>query len=236
MRHAKSKLTREEILKKKSEAEKARLARIKSDPIKLAEYKEKQKLQYLRKKEKGQRKNVVDMTPREQRITRKKWKNYSLNYRQRKQLLKQTTDNFISQNTPLPIEDEIKPIVNEAITHVINEDRRAKEAKRRSERQRKSRNMEIKKMKAIVSKLKTKLNTQRQKYKRVKKQLKKVIKSVEKTPKTRIEDMSEDMTKKKELVKKVLFGEVIKTQLEENYTTLKTHEEKKNLNKLYLEI
>ncbi|KAK9880380.1 hypothetical protein WA026_010263 [Henosepilachna vigintioctopunctata] len=75
--------------------------------------------------------------------------------RQRKQLLKQTTDNFISQNTPPPIEDEIKPIVNEAITHVINEDRRAKEAKRRSEWQRKSRNMEIKKMKAIVIELKT---------------------------------------------------------------------------------
>ncbi|CAH4030726.1 unnamed protein product [Pieris brassicae] len=72
MRHAKSKLTREEILKKKRDAEKIRLARIKSDPIKLAEYQEKQKLQYLKKQEKGQRKNVEDMTPREQRITRKK--------------------------------------------------------------------------------------------------------------------------------------------------------------------
>lgn len=100
MRHAKSNLTREEIFKKKREAEKAHLARNKSDPINLAEYKEKQKLQYLRKKEKGQRKNVEDMTPREQRMTRKKWKNYSLDYRQRKQLLKQTTNNFIRQNTP----------------------------------------------------------------------------------------------------------------------------------------
>ncbi|KAF9417738.1 hypothetical protein HW555_005245 [Spodoptera exigua] len=192
MRHAKSKLTREEILKKKREAEKARLARIKSDPIKLAEYKEKQKLQYLKKKEKGQRKNVEEMTPREQRITRKKWKNYSSNYRQRKRQLKQTTNNFIRQNSPPLTDDEIQPIINEEIRP-----------------------------------LKTKLNTQRQKYKRVKKQLKKVIKSVEKTPKTRIEDMSEDITKKKELVKKALFGEVIKTQLEENYTKLKTHEERK---------
>ncbi|KAF5281943.1 hypothetical protein FQA39_LY00467 [Lamprigera yunnana] len=83
-------------------------------------------------------------------------------------------------------------------------------------------------MKAIVSKLKTKLNTQRQKYKRVKKQLK----SIEKTPKTRIEDMSEDITKKKELVKKTLFGEVIKIQLEENYTKLKTHEERKKFNQV----
>ncbi|CAH4030727.1 unnamed protein product [Pieris brassicae] len=108
----------------------------------------------------------------------------------------------------------------------MNEDQRAKEAKKRSERQRKSRNREIKKMKDIVSKLKTKLNTQRQKYKRVKKQLKKVIKSVEKTPTTRIEEMSKDLTKKKELMKKALFGEVIKTQLEENYIKLKTRHEK----------
>ena len=212
------------------------MARIKSDPIKLAEYKEKQKLQYLRKKEKGQRKNVENMTPREQRIIRKKWKKYSSNYRQRKRLLKQTTNNFIRQNTPPPTDDEIQPIVNEELRPVINEDGRAKEAKKRSERQRKSRNREIKKMKAMVSKLKTKLNSQRQKYKRVKKQLKQVIKSVETTPKTRIEDMSEDITKKKELVKKALFGEVIKTQLEENYTKLKTHEKKQNLNKLYLEM
>lgn len=68
----KQSLTREDILKKKREAEQARLARIKSDPIKLAEYKEKQRLQYIKKKEKGQRKNIKEMTPREQRLTSKK--------------------------------------------------------------------------------------------------------------------------------------------------------------------
>lgn len=52
----KTNLTREDILKKKREAEKARLARIKSDPIKLAEYKEKQRLQYLKKRRKGKEK------------------------------------------------------------------------------------------------------------------------------------------------------------------------------------
>ncbi|KAF5303119.1 hypothetical protein FQA39_LY10126 [Lamprigera yunnana] len=170
------------------------------------------------------------MTPREQRITRKKWKNYSSNYRRKKQLLKQTTNNFIRQNTSPPTDDEIQPIIREENRPVINEDQRPKEAKKRSERQRKSRNRKLKKMKAIVSKLKTKLNTQRQKYKRVKKQLKKVVKSIEKTPKTRIEDMSEDITKKKELVKKALFGEVTKIQLEENYTKLKTREERKKFN------
>lgn len=46
----KQNLSRDEVLQNKRETEKARLLRIKSDPIKLAEYKEKQKLQYLRKK------------------------------------------------------------------------------------------------------------------------------------------------------------------------------------------
>lgn len=51
----KQNLSRDEVLQNKRETEKARLLRIKSDPIKLAEYKEKQKLQYLRKK-KGSKK------------------------------------------------------------------------------------------------------------------------------------------------------------------------------------
>lgn len=137
------------------------------------------------------------MTPREQRLTRKEWKKYSSTYRQKQQLLQNTTHNFVRQNTPPNTDDEAQPIVGEVIRPIVNEDQRANEAKRRSERQRKFRNKQLNVMKAKVSKLKTKLNNQRQKYRRVKMQLKKVVKSVEKTPKTRIEEMSEDITKKK---------------------------------------
>lgn len=52
----KQKLSREEILQKKREAEKARLSRIRNDPVKLAEYKEKERLRYLKKKRKGAKK------------------------------------------------------------------------------------------------------------------------------------------------------------------------------------
>lgn len=218
---------REDILKKKREAEKARLARIKSDPIKLAEYKEKQRLQYLKKKEKGQRKSIKDMTPREQRLNRKKWKKHSSKYRQKQQLLKSNTRNFVRQNTPPSTDDEAQPVVGELIMPIVNEDQRANEAKKRSERQRKFRNKQHKKMKAKVSKLISKLNNQRQKYRRVKRQLKKVVKSVEKSPKTRIEEMSEDINKKKDLVKKALFGEVLKVQLEENYSKIRSYEDKR---------
>ena len=231
----KDKLSREDALKKKREVEKDRLARIRSDPIKLAEYKEKQRLQYLKKKEKGQRKSVEEMTPREQRITRKKWKKYSSNYRQ-KQSLNRTTNNFIHQHTPSTTDDERPPIVSENDTPIMNLNERAKEAKKRSIRQREKRNKQLRKMKAKILTLKTKLNTQRQKYKRAQEKLKKTVKSSEKTLETRIKEMSADVTKRKELAKKALFGEVIKIQLEENYAKIKSHKKKESLNKLYLEM
>ena len=77
---AQKKLSREEILQKKRDAERARYQKIKSDPVKLAEQKEKERLKYLKKKEKGTRKSISDMTPREQRKTRKKWRAYSASY------------------------------------------------------------------------------------------------------------------------------------------------------------
>ncbi|VEN55874.1 unnamed protein product [Callosobruchus maculatus] len=64
------KRSREEILRRKREAEKTRMLKIKNDPIKLAEYKEKEKQKYLKKIEKGQRKRINQMTDREKRSTR----------------------------------------------------------------------------------------------------------------------------------------------------------------------
>nr|CAI5845431.1 unnamed protein product [Callosobruchus analis] len=49
---------------KQSEQAKKRLEKIKNDPVLLAE---KERLKYLRKKEKGQRECVKDMTPRDNR-------------------------------------------------------------------------------------------------------------------------------------------------------------------------
>ncbi|CAG9787372.1 unnamed protein product [Diatraea saccharalis] len=57
-------MSKEEIAAKKSAVAKARLERIKSDPMLLAKHKEKERLKYIKKKEKGQRKLVKDMTLR----------------------------------------------------------------------------------------------------------------------------------------------------------------------------
>uniref|UniRef100_A0A1E1W883 Uncharacterized protein n=1 Tax=Pectinophora gossypiella TaxID=13191 RepID=A0A1E1W883_PECGO len=84
----KPKLSKEEIAIKKSAAAKARLEKIKSDPVLLAQHKEKERLKYLKKKEKGQRKFVQDMTSRAHRKIKKKWKKYSSDYRKNLKLQK----------------------------------------------------------------------------------------------------------------------------------------------------
>nr|CAI5869414.1 unnamed protein product [Callosobruchus analis] len=193
-----SKQSREEILKKKREAERARLLRIKSDPIKLAEYKEKERQKYLKKIEKGQRKTINQMTDREKRSTRRKWREYSSSYRQ-KQAVAKNTENYIHETTP-PLSD------NEAHRENIPplSDRRFHEAKRRSYKQRKLRNKQIKQKDAMISLLKKKIKAQRQKYKRLREKTAQA-KKVQVSPKTRIENMAKNPEHHKEVVKKAIF-------------------------------
>ena len=77
------KLTREERLEKKRVAERLRYQRIKNNPEKYAQQKEKEKKKYERKKEKGTIKTVNQMTPREKRKARKLWKEKAKQRRRR---------------------------------------------------------------------------------------------------------------------------------------------------------
>lgn len=92
------KLTREEKLQKKREAERLRYQRIKNDPEKYKLQKLKEKEKYLKKKEKGLIKTIDQMTPREQRKARKIWKKKARERRQR--LASQNVANF-------PVDDQI---------------------------------------------------------------------------------------------------------------------------------
>nr|CAH7752860.1 unnamed protein product [Callosobruchus chinensis] len=220
------KQSREEILKKKREAERVRLLRIKNDPIKLAEHKEKERQKYLKKIEKGQRKNINQMTDREKRSTRRKWREYSSTYRQ-KQAVAKNTEDFIHETTP-PLSDNE---ANEENVPPHNEDRRVHEAKRRSDKQRKLRNKQIKQKDAKISLLKKKIKAQRQKYQRLKEKVA-YGRKVQVSPKTRIENMAKNPEHHKEVVKKAIFGEILKTQIDQNYVMLKHNAEKATLKKV----
>lgn len=61
---------------------------MKNDPQKRGALKEKERVKYLKKKQKGTSKLVDYMTPREHREAKKKWREHCRNYRDKKKGLK----------------------------------------------------------------------------------------------------------------------------------------------------
>lgn len=113
------KLSREEILERKREAERKRYERMKNDPEKRETLREKERLKYQKKKEKGIKKLVKDMTPREHREAKKKWKVYAAKHRNKTKALRNVTNAFLRENTPeseqsnrsLPVTPEVSETI-----------------------------------------------------------------------------------------------------------------------------
>ncbi|KAL4712046.1 hypothetical protein ACJJTC_003713 [Scirpophaga incertulas] len=189
MVNVKKKQTREEKLEKKRQAERLRYQRIKNDPVKNAELKEKERQQYQKKKEKGQIKSIHDMTEREQRAIRKIWREKTRKHRARVKL--QSIRNF--PVTPPESDNEDQPS--------LPQNNIALDAKRRSETQRKLRNKLIKRQKNEIKELRQKVRDYKKKLLRINKQ--------EMTPNSKVTDLLQSNSEEKieEVKKKILFSE-----------------------------
>nr|CAI5833528.1 unnamed protein product [Callosobruchus analis] len=95
------KKTRDEILREKRERERERRRKIREDPVKNQEQKDKERQRYLKQKQNHVKKSVKEMTPREQRLIRKKWKENSKNYRLKKNQIEMEIS-MLEANTPPP--------------------------------------------------------------------------------------------------------------------------------------
>lgn len=136
------KKSREEILEKKRIAERARYQRIKNDRQKYTEQKEKERLKYLKKKEEGKVKAAKDMTPRENREARKRWRRNVKAFRARQSNLKKETLRFMRENSPT---SDVERNSNASDNQIMIVDQRKIVARKNSEAQRKKRNKEIRK-------------------------------------------------------------------------------------------
>lgn len=81
------KLMPNEIKERRKLRERARRERIRNNPQMYEEHLLKEKLWYIKNKEKDVIKLAKDMTARDLRQKRKKWKNNTLTYRRKKQIL-----------------------------------------------------------------------------------------------------------------------------------------------------
>lgn len=145
--------TREEILEQKRIAERLRYQRLKNDPQKKEEIKEKERQKYQKKKEKGTRKLVKDMSRREHKAVKKTWKEHCTKYRAKKKNLKEITNTFIRENTP----DSIDPPVECRAPLRSSVAARKKEAKKKREKILKEKDHKIQEYKQKLEKYKKRL-------------------------------------------------------------------------------
>uniref|UniRef100_A0A6P7H0A5 Uncharacterized protein LOC114344525 n=1 Tax=Diabrotica virgifera virgifera TaxID=50390 RepID=A0A6P7H0A5_DIAVI len=201
------KLTREERLQKKREAEKLRYQKIKNDPEKYELQKQKEKQKYLNKKEKGLIKTVDKMTPREQRKAQKIWRKKARERRQR--LALQNITNL-----------SVTPSLSDGNDQSVNSHRRVVAAKLKSDRARRQRYLNNKKKDETINKLKTKLAC-------YKKRLQRLRKPEKLTPNSKIEQVLNSPSSRETVKKNLLFAEVLNQQLKENYSSLPNNKEKR---------
>lgn len=107
--------TKEQILAEKREAEKKRYNKLKDDPIQREELKQKQRLQYLKKKEKKLVKPIAEMSAQEQLAIRNTWRKNAKNSRENKKNKETVFENILRDHTPPILNNEIetKPPVPE---------------------------------------------------------------------------------------------------------------------------
>lgn len=91
---------KEEVLARKREMERKRYEKIKNNPELYAEYKEKNKAKYRKRKDEGKVKSVNNLTPRDQKMLRKKWREAAKKSYQRKKEEKARIQRFIDCNSP----------------------------------------------------------------------------------------------------------------------------------------
>lgn len=209
--------------------EKLRYQRIKNNEQKLLELKERKSYYYNKKKGEGKIKNIQDLTPRDQRLKRKQWKENSARYRNKVKELSKRAHNLMKNNTP-PDSDVDEPEIEAQqqqeyqIEAPLQEqspqikDKRAVEGKRRSMMQRRLRNKIIKQKENQIAELKRKLKVYQRK-------LSKRNTKLFSSPKSKVKQIIK-RNSKPEIKKKLFFSEIVKTQLTENAKYLRTQKEK----------
>ncbi|CAG4981737.1 unnamed protein product [Colias eurytheme] len=91
---------KEDILARKRELEKRRYEKIKNNPELYAKYKEKNKAKYQKRKNEGKVLSINNLTQRDQKMLRRKWREEAKKSYQRKKEEKERIQRFMDCNSP----------------------------------------------------------------------------------------------------------------------------------------
>lgn len=207
---------------------------MKKNPQQLELMREKERLKYAKKKAGGNVKYVAEMTSREHRAKKKQWKTNSKKFRDRKMSVRQALKVMLKNSTP-PQSPDISPTRHTHQATMSNSQHDSSLSRKKCGRMtvKKNRSAMYRRIKELEKKLKKAENRAERYKKRYHKSEKHFTKLVELTPTTKVKAIIGKEKVSSEVRKRLLFGEVLNTELKESVKrTGKSHNRKKTLQRV----
>lgn len=208
---AKIKQTAEELKQRKTELQKLRREKLRNNPEYYEREKQKERERYHRRKNQNKIKSIKDLTPRQQRSKKKTWRESSQRYRQNIRNRQRSINQYINETTPPPSplpEPNLNPPQPGPSRQLLAGRKKVKKNKSKVYR-------DNKKLKAQLTKAESKARKYKSRYFRLKKEIKK------NSPLTKVNTLLKGHVVPVEVKKKLLFNEVLVSQISNNYSTLK---------------
>lgn len=244
------KLSREEQLKKKRDTEKKRQEKIKCNPELLLAEKIKRKQKYENRKKKGQLKPIAEKTHREKRQQRKSWRDTQRRHRERKKKAEEES-RFLSNNSPpssdseniigeLPARELTNCLTRSKTQQLTNDDSPSSsltvastscaKVDGRTNSGKRKRRKELQKLKKKLREGEKKAARYRKRYQRLLAKIKCDKKNA--TPRSKVNGFLKGRKVDKDVKRKLVFGEVLVSQLTHNYNQIKSHKTKDNVKRV----
>lgn len=208
----KKKISKEEAKLKKQEYDRKRREKMKADPVTLEILREKERIKYLKKKEKGQVKPISAMSSRERRQKKKNWKKNSQTYRDKTVKVRKNLARLLDE-TPPPSPELMQN--NDELRNLAVDRRRQQLRRRRGI------------LYAKISRLQESLKQEIRRKERYRKRCQRQNKNNQTSPEAKVSALLKNVQVPKIVKKKLLLSEVIIKQLKDKYSNLKKHREKK---------
>lgn len=202
--------------------------RLKQDQDKHEEVKRKDRERYKKKKEAGKIKSIKELNRRDQKILRKEWVERAKRFRQRKKenkSLKQILEYDSPPPTPESREIENYQQQTPSTSKESSSRSRIVAGKKVAKRNRYKWKREKEKLLQKLDRLEKRKNVYKSRYNRAKKELKKY----KSTPEKNVEAVLVGQSVRPEIKRQLLFGEVIKKQIKENFCKQKSPKDRQKM-------
>ncbi|KAK5648396.1 hypothetical protein RI129_003288 [Pyrocoelia pectoralis] len=207
---AKTKKSVDELKWRKTELQRLRREKLKNNPDAYEREKQKERERYHRRKSQNKIKTIKQLTPRQQRIKKKIWRNSSKRYREKQKEKQRSIDQYINENTP-PSTPEPGP---SQLQVVVLPSRQSRVGRKIVKKNRAKVHRDNQKLKSHLMKAEAKARKYKNRYFRLKNKIKR------NSPMTKVNTLLKGHVVSAEVKKKLLFHEALVSQISTNYSNL----------------